>query len=186
MICLKPDLDKILAALSLGENWYCERCDDSQQQWFSFSISKMSIENDLDESFIIITQNITERKKAEARLYKQAYFDSLTGLPNRRNSSVLLQKELVQARKENSEVALIYLDLDNFKSVNDRFGHAIGDQLLQAVARRLGQVMYKKGTACHMSGDEFLAFLPYTEKDQIVELIESIIALITTANNLGR
>jgi|GEM_PF-1179127 len=177
---LKPDLDKILAALSLGENWYCERCDDSQQQWFSFSISKMSIENDLDESFIIITQNITERKKAEARLYKQAYFDSLTGLPNRRNSSVLLQKELVQARKENSEVALIYLDLDNFKSVNDRFGHAIGDQLLQAVARRLGQVMYKKGTACHMSGDEFLAFLPYTEKDQIVALIESIIALITT------
>jgi diguanylate cyclase (GGDEF)-like protein len=177
---LKPDLDKVLAALNLGENWYCERCDETQQQWFSFSISKMSVENDIDESFIIITQNITERKSAEARLYKQAYFDSLTGLPNRRNSSLLLQKELVQARKENSEVALIYLDLDNFKSVNDRFGHGIGDQLLQAVARRLGQVMYKKGTACHMSGDEFLAFLPYTEKDQVVALIESIISLITT------
>jgi len=177
---LKPDLDKVLAALNLGENWYCERCDESQQQWFSFSISKMSIETDIDDSFIIITQNITERKKAEARLYKQAYFDSLTGLPNRRNSSVLLQKELVQARKDNSQVALIYLDLDNFKSVNDRFGHAIGDQLLQAVARRLGQVMYKKGTACHMSGDEFLAFMPFAEKEQVVTTIENIISQVTT------
>ena len=177
---LKPDLDKILAALNLGENWYCERAADTQQQWFSFSISKMSIENDLEESFIIITQNITERKKVEARLYKQAYFDSLTGLPNRRNSSVLLQKELTQARRNNGQIALIYLDLDNFKSVNDRFGHAIGDQLLQTVASRLGQVMYDKGTACHMSGDEFLAFLPYQDKKEIVSLIESIIALITT------
>ncbi|NQZ31097.1 MAG: EAL domain-containing protein [Oceanospirillaceae bacterium] len=177
---LKPDLEKILVALRLGENWYCERCDESQQQWFSFSISKMSVENDLDESYIIITQNITERKKVEARLYKQAYFDSLTGLPNRRNSSLLLQKELLQSRKDNGQVALIYLDLDNFKSVNDRFGHAIGDQLLQAVARRLGQVMYQKGTACHMSGDEFLAFMPYEKKDEIVDLINNIIALITT------
>jgi PAS domain-containing protein len=59
---LKPDLDKILVALDLGENWYCERCDELQQQWFSFSISKMTIEDDSEDSFIIITQNITERK----------------------------------------------------------------------------------------------------------------------------
>ncbi len=176
---LKPDLEKILVALRLGENWYCERCDESQQQWFSFSISKMTVENDRDESFIIITQNITDRKKAEARLYKQAYFDSLTGLPNRRNSSVLLQKELVEARKKEGKVALIYLDLDNFKSVNDRFGHAIGDQLLQGVARRLGQVMHQKGTACHMSGDEFLAFLPYNHRDEIVDLMDNAIEVIT-------
>ncbi len=177
---LRPDLEKILVALNLGENWYCERCDDSDQQWFSFSISKMMVEEDIDENFIIITQNITDRKKAEARLYKQAYYDSLTGLPNRRNSSLLLQKELIEARKNNSQVALIYLDLDNFKSVNDRFGHAIGDLLLQAVARRLDQVMYEKGTACHMSGDEFLAFLTFTERDEIVELINNVISVITS------
>jgi diguanylate cyclase (GGDEF)-like protein len=177
---LKPDIEKILSTLDLGENWYCERCDESQQQWFSFSISKMSIENDVNDSFIIITQNITERKKVEAKLYQQAHYDSLTGLPNRRNSSVLLQKELANARKVNGKVALVYLDLDNFKSVNDRYGHAIGDQLLQAVARRLGQVMYKKGTACHMSGDEFLAFLPYVEKEDIISTIDAAIESITS------
>ncbi|MEH6445637.1 MAG: EAL domain-containing protein [Oceanospirillaceae bacterium] len=176
---LKADLEKILVTLNLGENWYCERCDEAQQQWFSFAISKMTLEDDQDDSFIIITQNITDRKKAEARLYKQAYYDSLTDLPNRRNSSLLLQKELVEARKNDTKVALIYLDLDNFKSVNDRFGHAIGDQLLQAVARRLGKAMHQKGTACHMSGDEFLAFLPYEDKAEIVLLIDDAIEVIT-------
>ena len=181
---LKPDIEKILTTLNLGENWYCERCDQSEQQWFSFSISKMVIENDINESFIIITQNISDRKKVEAKLYRQAHFDSLTGLPNRRNSSVLLRKELLDARKLDAKVALIYLDLDNFKSVNDRYGHAIGDQLLQSVARRLGQVMYKKGTACHMSGDEFLAFLPYVDKQEIISLMDSAIELITSPISL--
>ena len=181
---LKPDIEKILTTLNLGENWYCERCDESEQQWFSFSISKMVIENDVNESFIIITQNITDRKKVEAKLYQQAHFDSLTGLPNRLNSSVLLRKELVDARKLDAKVALIYLDLDNFKSVNDRYGHAIGDQLLQSVARRLGQVMYKVGTACHMSGDEFLAFLPYVDKQEIISLMDSAIESITSPISL--
>ena len=76
------------------------------------------------------------------------------------------------------------MDLDNFKSVNDRYGHAIGDQLLQSVARRLGQVMYKKGTACHMSGDEFLAFLPYVDKQEIISLMDSAIELITSPISL--
>ena len=177
---LKVDLEKILVALELGENWYCERCDESQQQWYSFSISKMVVEQEIEDNFIIITQNITERKRAEARLYKQAYFDSLTGLPNRRNSSVLLQKKLQTARKLDEKVALIYLDLDNFKQVNDRYGHAIGDQLLQSVARRLGQVMYREGTACHMSGDEFLAFLSYEHKDQILAIIDKILQVVAS------
>ena len=181
---LKADLEKILVALELGENWYCERCDESQQQWYSFSISKMVVEQEVEDNFIIITQNITERKRAEARLYKQAYFDSLTGLPNRRNSSVLLQKKLLQARKSEEKVALIYLDIDNFKQVNDRFGHAIGDQLLQTVARRLGQVMYREGTACHMSGDEFLAFLSYEHKDQIIAIIEKILQVVANPISL--
>ncbi|OUS31959.1 hypothetical protein A9R01_11450 ['Osedax' symbiont bacterium Rs2_46_30_T18] len=177
---LKVDLEKILVALELGENWYCERCDESQQQWYSFSISKMVVEQEVEDNFIIITQNITERKRAEARLYKQAYFDSLTGLPNRRNSSLLLQKKLQSARKLDEKVALIYLDLDNFKQVNDRYGHGVGDQLLQSVARRLGQVMYREGTACHMSGDEFLAFLSYEHKDQILSIIDKILKVVAS------
>lgn len=181
---LVPDLEKILVTLGLGENWYCERSDDSSQQWYSFSISKMvgegEIRNTNNESYIIITQNITERKKAETRLYNQAYFDSLTGLPNRRNSTILLQKEIVEARKNDGQVALIYLDLDDFKSVNDRYGHAIGDQLLQTIAHRIASSIHNIGTACHMSGDEFLAFLPYTDKKHVITLIESIIAQITS------
>jgi diguanylate cyclase (GGDEF)-like protein len=181
---LTPDLEKILVTLRLGENWYCERSDASSQQWYSFSISKMvgesEIRNSNNESYIIITQNITERKKAETRLYNQAYFDSLTGLPNRRNSTILLQKEIVEARKNGGQVALIYLDLDNFKSVNDRYGHAIGDQLLQTIAHRIQSSIHNIGTACHMSGDEFLAFLPYTDKNHVITLIESIIAQITS------
>jgi len=182
---LVPDLEKILVTLSLGENWYCERTDGSTQQWYSFSISKMMEEGSAtstsnSESYIIITQNITERKKAETRLYNQAYFDSLTGLPNRRNSTILLQKEIIEARKNDSKVALIYLDLDDFKSVNDRYGHAIGDQLLQTIANRIANAMHNIGTACHMSGDEFLAFLPYNEKKHVITLIESIIAQITS------
>ncbi|MGB1239534.1 MAG: diguanylate cyclase domain-containing protein, partial [Pseudomonadales bacterium] len=153
---LLPDLEKITVSLNMGDNWYCERSVDHEQQWFSFSISKMSMEDGSGDNYIVITQNITERKKAEARLYNQAYYDSLTGLPNRRNSSQLLKKSLQEARENEQKVALVYLDLDNFKQVNDRYGHAVGDLLLQAVASRLDLVMRTVGTACHMSGDEFL------------------------------
>jgi len=81
--------------------------------------------------------DIDDRKKAEQRIQHLAYSDSLTGLPNRRLVQDRLTQALASARRQKNRVALLFLDLDRFKNINDSLGHAVGDLLLQQVAERL-------------------------------------------------
>jgi diguanylate cyclase (GGDEF)-like protein/PAS domain S-box-containing protein len=103
--------------------------------------------------------DITERKVAEERVQSLAYYDALTGLPNRILLRDRLSKALSTARRQNHKVALLFLDLDRFKIVNDSLGHSVGDLLLQEIARRLKSVAREEDTIARLGGDEFLIVL---------------------------
>ena len=106
-----------------------------------------------------IIRDITERKQAEARLAELAYYDFLTGLPNRRQFMELLDQALGRARRTGTLVAILFLDLDGFKLVNDSLGHPMGDLVLKTMATRLTGCVRKTDSVARMGGDEFMFIL---------------------------
>ena len=107
-----------------------------------------------------LNRELIELARREALVRDFAYQDELTGLPNRRLLLDRLKQAVGRAARQHKEVVLLLLDLDGFKSVNDRLGHAGGDKLLQTVARRLSDGIRAADTACRYGGDEFLIMLP--------------------------
>jgi diguanylate cyclase (GGDEF)-like protein/PAS domain S-box-containing protein len=110
--------------------------------------------------FVALLSDITEQKLQEERVWRQANFDALTGLPNRKLLADRLQLALAQAQRKNTEVAVLFLDLNRFKPVNDQYGHSIGDELLCQVARRLERLLRAEDTVARVGGDEFVVVLP--------------------------
>ncbi|MFY3385903.1 bifunctional diguanylate cyclase/phosphodiesterase [Paracidovorax sp. MALMAid1276] len=106
--------------------------------------------------FIALSRDITERKRAEARTHQLAYFDALTGLPNRRMLLDRLEHALASAQASAQVGAVLYLDLDDFKQINDARGHTVGDALLVQVAQRLQRHMRPGDTVARLGGDEFV------------------------------
>ncbi|MCO6440849.1 MAG: EAL domain-containing protein [Nitrococcus mobilis] len=104
-------------------------------------------------------QDISERKTFEAEIQRQALYDPLTGLPNRRLAASRLEQELGRAQRLTGFGALLFLDLDRFKQVNDAYGHARGDALLASIARRLQNILRIEDMAARLGGDEFIVLL---------------------------
>ncbi|MDQ3779765.1 MAG: EAL domain-containing protein [Chloroflexota bacterium] len=122
-------------------------------------------------------QDITRRKAAEARLAHQAYHDALTDLPNRTYFFEQLAKSLKRTRQERSPSAVLFLDLDGFKVVNDSLGHAAGDHLLIAVGRRLQSVLPENVLLARLGGDEFAVLLEgFADASVPIRLGEELIA----------
>ena len=104
-------------------------------------------------------EDITDRKAAEAQVNFLAYHDALTGLPNRALFMDRLESALASARRREEKLAVLFLDLDRFKNINDSLGHSIGDQLLKVVAERLKESVREQDTVARLGGDEFLIML---------------------------
>ena len=104
-------------------------------------------------------QDITERRRSEERVQYLAYYDALTDLPNRALLADRLSTAMASARRRKDKVALLFLDLDRFKSINDSFGHSFGDLVLQDVAKRLKRRTREQDTVARLGGDEFLIVL---------------------------
>ena len=108
---------------------------------------------------VVVLSDITEQKRAEQELRYLANYDALTSLPNRSLLSERLARAIVRARREDGHVAVLFLDLDRFKDVNDSLGHAIGDRVLRAAAERVQQAVGPEHTVARLGGDEFTVVL---------------------------
>jgi len=122
-------------------------------------VSLEDIGNPTNTYFIAIKQDITQRKAAEKQVKFLAYYDALTGLPNRTLLQDRLTKALASARRQKCKVALLFLDLDGFKTINDSLGHSVGDLVLKQVAERLKKWAREQDTVARVGGDEFLIVL---------------------------
>ncbi len=127
------------------------------------------------DRFLAIVRDIGERKQSQDTIRKMAYYDALTGLPNRALLNERIAEELARAKSTSGKFALIFLDLDRFKVINDIYGHQIGDQLLRVVAQRLQKTLPRKATISRMGGDEFLILIPkLKEANEVLDYARKI------------
>jgi len=144
-----------------GELWNRRKNGEDFAEWLT--INTIYHSDGSVHRRVALFSDITEKKLAEELIWRQANFDMLTGLPNRRLFHDRLQQELLKAQRSGRKLALCFIDLDNFKEVNDLLGHDAGDQLLQEAARRITAQVRASDTVARLGGDEFTVTLPDLE-----------------------
>jgi diguanylate cyclase (GGDEF)-like protein/PAS domain S-box-containing protein len=125
--------------------------------WYEYTLSPFSGEE--TDLIVHVSNNISDRKHAENALMRQASYDQLTNLPNRVLAMDRLQQAIRHAKRENRFAALMFIDIDNFKAINDTLGHAVGDELLTGLSKILEQPVRSGDTVARWGGDEFLIIL---------------------------
>ncbi len=141
-----------------GEIWNRRKSGESYPEWLTIS----AIKNEAGETtnYVSIFHDITELKRQQDALEYQAQHDALTGLPNRILLGDRLRMALAQLERSGGRLALLFFDLDNFKTINDGLGHGVGDQLLVELSRRMEKLLRNGDTLARLGGDEFLILLP--------------------------
>jgi diguanylate cyclase (GGDEF)-like protein/hemerythrin-like metal-binding protein/PAS domain S-box-containing protein len=167
---VKPDFDVFTAKTTISakpdeREWTYVRKDGTR---LTVLLATTSLRNDLGEieGYLGVATDITERTRAVARIKRMAHYDHLTRLPNRRLFHDRIQVAIAQARRENTRLALMMIDLDDFKPINDKLGHAVGDLLLKAVAKSMLGCLRESDTLARLGGDEFVVLLPGIGTDQ--------------------
>ena len=156
-----------------GEMWKTRSNGEEYLVWNRV----MSVKNSLGKTvqYISIFSDITESKRSQERIRYLAHYDVLTDLPNRQLFSERCQQALADARRHLTKVGIVFMDLDNFKLINDSMGHQIGDKVLQAVAQRISQVIRAGDTLARLGGDEFiLLFKDIGDEETISRVVEKI------------
>ncbi|MFN4291730.1 MAG: EAL domain-containing protein [Permianibacter sp.] len=152
-----------------GEVWKRRKDGSEYPEWLT--INRIVDEHGRTRHFISICADISHIKAQQAKLDHLAHHDTLTGLPNRMLLLARLEHSLQRAEREQRKRALLFIDLDRFKTINDTLGHGIGDQLLIAAAQRMAQLVRAEDTLARLGGDEFVVLLEDAEHENQIQTI---------------
>lgn len=141
-----------------GEAWGKRKCGEHYLQWMNIT-AVYTEDREAIQNYVVTLIDTTERKAAEEKIEHLAFFDQLTGLPNRRLLMDRLNKSMHNATNSHQHGALLYIDLDDFKTLNDSRGHDVGDAFLTLVAERLNHCVRRTDTVARIGGDEFVILL---------------------------
>jgi len=158
-----------------GEIW--NRRKDGESYPEILSISSIRDDDGKIVNYVAVFHDISDMKLKDEQIEHQAYHDALTGLPNRILIQDRLSVSISHAHRAKSKVAVLFLDLDNFKDINDSLGHALGDMLIQSVAGRLSALYREEDSVARLGGDEFLITVVDVEDErEVVELAERLLS----------
>jgi diguanylate cyclase (GGDEF)-like protein/PAS domain S-box-containing protein len=169
-------------AIGRGETWNSEtteRARDGSLYTVSQTITPMRNEEGEIAYYIAIHEDVTAQKLSQERIEHMAHYDALTGLPNRALFYDRLKQAFSMAKRTQGGLALLFMDLDGFKQVNDGLGHRIGDLLLKAVAQRLSDCVRESDTVARLGGDEFTVILnEANDRGSVCKVADKIIGVI--------
>ena len=171
--------------LGLTSGQQFELPSPDRDRWFELSVASKAVSAGQEPHFIVILHEITERKQAEKDIQKLAYFDALTSLPNRSLLNDRASQALSEAHRRQESLALMFLDLDHFKNINDTLGHGVGDQLLVVLAARMQSVVREQDTVARLGGDEFILLLPDTGSKGAARVAQKLLQTISFPVQIG-
>jgi diguanylate cyclase (GGDEF)-like protein/PAS domain S-box-containing protein len=149
-------------------------CKDGEIKEIEFKLNFLD-----DGRIILMLSDVTDRKRTEEELAYRATHDLLTGLPNRMLFKDRFSVAIAEGQRVHKKLAVIFLDLDRFKEVNDRLGHNAGDRLLYAVGNRLMELLRKTDTVARIGGDEFLLLLPNIERvEYVINISQTVLDVL--------
>ena len=169
------------AHLTSGRPWrgeFVNRRKGGGEYNESAIISPLHDEQGRITHYLAVQEDVTERRRDEERIRKLINFDALTGLPNRTMFASRFSQALALTQRSGHQLALLYLDLDHFKNVNDSLGHQVGDGLLIEIAHRLQSVVRDEDTVSRQGGDEFVIVLPLTDAQQAAHVADELQAQV--------
>jgi diguanylate cyclase (GGDEF)-like protein/PAS domain S-box-containing protein len=161
----------------IGEIWNRNKAGEAFP--VLLSVTAIRDPSSLATRYVGIYTDITERKRSEAEMWRRANFDPLTGLPNRMLFYERLDRSLSRAARESARLAVLFIDLDGFKPVNDQYGHQAGDVVLSALAGRMQQKLRESDTVARLGGDEFVVLLQNVGSDEeVLRVGEGLLAAV--------
>jgi diguanylate cyclase (GGDEF)-like protein/PAS domain S-box-containing protein len=159
-----------------GEIWNRRKDGQIYLEWLA--ISRVLNAEGTPSHYVGIFSDITQHKEAEARIQRLAHFDALTGLPNRTLLNDRARHTISMAQRNRGSLAVLCIDLDHFKNINDTLGHGVGDELLIEIAKRLRTLVREEDTLSRQGGDEFIVVLPGADADGAARVAEKLLAAV--------
>jgi diguanylate cyclase (GGDEF)-like protein/PAS domain S-box-containing protein len=171
-----------MTAVLAGTPWhgdFCGRCKDGTQYRVHQAVSPVFDEQGAVSHVITILHSVVAMDDEHAKMRRLAYHDALTGLPNRALFTDLVHQAIVQAADNRSMLAVMFIDVDRFKSINDTLGHSCGDKLLVAVAERLSRAVRSSDVVARLAGDEFAILISNLDRTSVANnLAEQLVNTI--------
>lgn len=176
--CQQVGKDFIKNILSVHRKWQGEVITDDGNILLA-TLNASLTKNNIPDKFVLILRDISFSKAIEADLSHKAYYDYLTGLPNRLQLESNIESAIIRSQRQNRKMAVLFIDLDKFKPINDRFGHFEGDKVLIEVAARLKLEMRKVDLLARIGGDEFVVLIDVESRKQAQHVAEKLIKQLT-------